>query len=41
MANIDRGVESIVSLLQVLLFNILPTLIDIAVAVAYFTSFGK
>lgn len=33
----DRGVSSIVSLLSSLLFNIIPTLIDIFIACAYFT----
>lgn len=33
----DRGVSSIVSLLSSILFNIVPTLVDIFVACAYFT----
>ncbi|ORX64838.1 P-loop containing nucleoside triphosphate hydrolase protein [Basidiobolus meristosporus CBS 931.73] len=33
----DRGVASIVSLLNSLFFNIVPTLVDIGVACAYFT----
>lgn len=33
----DRGVSSIITLLSSILFNILPTLVDIAVACAYFT----
>ena len=32
----DRGTNSVNSLLQYLVFNILPTLIDIIVAVVYF-----
>ncbi len=34
----DRGTESINSLLSYLFFSILPTLIDIIIAIAYFTS---
>ncbi|ORX44552.1 P-loop containing nucleoside triphosphate hydrolase protein [Piromyces finnis] len=33
----DRGVSSIITLLSSILFNILPTLVDITVACAYFT----
>ncbi|CAG8664622.1 2740_t:CDS:10, partial [Ambispora leptoticha] len=33
----DRGVSSIVSILSYLLFNIVPTLVDIGIAVIYFT----
>ncbi|KAJ3363821.1 Homocysteine S-methyltransferase 1 [Allomyces javanicus] len=32
----DRGVSSVVSLLSTILFNILPTLVDIAIAVIFF-----
>eukprot|EP00043_Microstomoeca_roanoka_P013838 m.136026 g.136026 ORF g.136026 m.136026 type:complete len:877 (-) comp15861_c0_seq2:159-2789(-) len=35
---VDRGTESIGSLLSYILFNILPTLADIAVACVYFTT---
>jgi len=34
---LDRGVSSIITLLSSILFNIVPTLVDIAVACAYFT----
>ncbi|EGD79239.1 ATP-binding cassette sub-family B member 6 [Salpingoeca rosetta] len=35
---VDRGTSSISSLLSYVLFNILPTLVDIAIACVYFTS---
>jgi len=34
---IDRGVSSIVSILSSVLFDVIPTLVDIAIAVVYFT----
>src|SRR6185369_17635159 len=34
---LDRGVFSIVSILSSVLFNIVPTLVDIGIAVIYFT----
>ena len=37
----DRGTDSVSSLLSYIMFNILPTIVDIAVAVVYFsTAFG-
>lgn len=35
---VDRGTDSINSLLSYVIFNILPTLVDIAIACVYFTS---
>ena len=35
---IDRGAESVNNLLNYVLFNIAPTLVDIGIAVAFFTS---
>ena len=38
----DRGTDSIDTVLNTVLFSILPTLVDIAIAVVYFTvSFGS
>ena len=34
----DRGTESINGLLDYLIFNILPTLVDVIIAISYFTA---
>merc|ERR1739846_158787 len=34
----DRGTESVNSLLDYLIFNIVPTLIDVIIAITYFTT---
>ena len=34
----DRGTESVNSLLDYLIFNIVPTLVDVIIAITYFTT---
>lgn len=35
----DRGTDSITNLLNYILFSIIPTLVDIAIAVIYFVTY--